>query len=337
MTTLAAADVTARGGLLPVRFILNTFYSGPQAWFFLADDNGYFREEGLEVTFTEGSSLARAVTTMTSGDYDVGYGDLNELVRMQAEGRADTPVAVMAIHNRPPYTIAVDAGGRIKSAADLPGARLVSHPQDAAWLLFPEFCRATGIDPESVEITISEDPHKVMVPQMLAGEWDGIFGFVNTVAAQAIEAGVDPAVSLHHLAWHSEAPAFYGGAMMVTRAFREAHPEAVAGLCRAVNRGLADTVADIDGAIEAVARRNPGIDRAANRARLIGTLALEMGDAAATLGLGDVEDARLREIARLIAQAKGYAHQPAPEEVFDRSFLVPAAERARMPAATPGA
>jgi NitT/TauT family transport system substrate-binding protein len=115
-----------------VRFILNTFFSGPQAWFFLAADKGYFAEEGLEVTFAQGNSLARAVTTMITGDYDAGYGDLNELVRMQAEGRRDTPIAVMAIHNRPPYTIAVDAGGRIKTAADLPGARLISHPQDAA-------------------------------------------------------------------------------------------------------------------------------------------------------------------------------------------------------------
>jgi NitT/TauT family transport system substrate-binding protein len=327
----ASPETTARGDLLPVHFILNTFFSGPQAWFFLAADNGYFAEEGLDVTFCEGSSLARAVMSMTTGAFDAGYGDLNELVRMQAEGRDDTPVAVMAIHNRPPYTIAVDAKGLIKTAADLPGARLISHPQDAAWLLFPEFCGATGIDPASVDITISDAPHTEMVPQLLAGEWDGIFGFVNTVAAQAIEAGVDPTISLHHLAWHTEAPAFYGGAMMVTREFRDAHPDAVAGLCRAVNRGLIDTVADIDAAIEAVVRRNPALDRGANRARLLGTLALEMGDEAAkNLGLGDVEDTRLRMIAQLIAQAKGYTHEPAPKDIFDRSFLVPPAERARI-------
>ncbi|MGB3406074.1 MAG: ABC transporter substrate-binding protein [Jannaschia sp.] len=313
-----------------MRFILNTFYSGPQAWFFLADDRGYFREEGLDVVFTEGNSLARAVTTMTSGVYDAGFGDLNELVRMRAAGVSDTPVAVMAIHNRPPYTIAVDAAGDIYSPADLPGTRLISHDQDAALLLFREFCRAAGIDPDSVSITISHQPHKVMVPQMLAGDWDGIFGFVNTVAAQAIEAGVNPGLTLRHLAWQDHAPAFYGGAMMVTRAFRDARPDAVRGLCRAVNRGLSDTMADIEAAMDAVVRRNPDIDRAANRARLLGTLAFEMGDTAArTSGLGDVDDSRLREIARLISEAKGYASRPAPADIFDRSFLPAAAERAR--------
>lgn len=325
--TAASADTTARAGLLPVRFILNTFYSGPQAWFFLADDRGYFRDEGLEVSFTEGNSLARAVTTLATGPFDAGYGDLNELIRMRADGVTDAPIAVMTIHRRAPYTIAVDAAGAVRNPHDLPGKRLISHDQDAALLLFPEFCKATGIDPESVSITISDLPHKVMVPQMLAGRWDGIFGFVNTVAAQAIEAGIDPTTALRHLEWDHHAPAFYGGAMMVTRAFRTAHPEAVAGLCRAVNRGLADTIADVDAAIDAVAQRNPRIDRMANRARLIGTLSLEMGDPSGQ-GIGDADPNRLKEIARLIAEAKGYANQPEPEEVFDASFLPAPAERA---------
>ena len=35
-----------------LRMQLNTFYSGPQAWFFLADERGYLREEGLAIDFT---------------------------------------------------------------------------------------------------------------------------------------------------------------------------------------------------------------------------------------------------------------------------------------------
>jgi NitT/TauT family transport system substrate-binding protein len=186
-------------GLLPVRLILNTFYSGPQAWFFLAADNGHFRDEGLDVVFTEGTSLARAVTSMTTGDFDAGYGDMNELIRMKAEGKTETPIAVMAIHNRPPYTIAVPAEGPIKTASDLAGKQLVSHPQDAALLLFPEFCIATGVDPRSVDITISKLSHVELSRQMMNGAWDGIFGFVNTINAQALEAGIDPAGSFRHL------------------------------------------------------------------------------------------------------------------------------------------
>lgn len=321
-----------KSSLLPVRFILNTFYSGPQAWFFLAADNGHFRDEGLDVVFTEGTSLARAVTSMTTGDFDAGYGDMNELIRMKAEGKLETPMAVMAIHNRPPYTIAVPADGPIKSATDLAGKRLVSHPQDAAWLLFPEFCIATGVDPRSVDITISELSHVELSKQMMNGEWGGIFGFVNTVNSQAMEAGIDPAISLRHLTWHEQVPSLYGGALMVTRQFLTTNPKAVGGLVRAINKGLKDTVADIDAAIEAVARRDPNIDRSANWARLVGTLALEMGHPEAqSNGLGDADDKRLQEAAQLIVKAKGYpGRPPEPAEVFNRTFLPPSTERTRV-------
>lgn len=318
--------------LLPVRFILNTFYSGPQAWFFLAADNGYFREEGLDVQFTEGTSLARAVMSMTTGDFDFGYGDMNELIRMKAEGVRETPIAVMAIHNRPPYTIAVVADGAINTAADLAGKRLVSHPQDAALLLFPEFCHASGLDINSVDIAISELTHVELSKQMMNGEWDGIFGFVNTINSQAIEAGIDPASSLSHLTWYEKIPAMYGGALMVTPYFLENHPEAVRGLVSAINRGLKDTIADLDAAIEAVARRDPGINRIANRERLKGTLELEMGHRDGIVGgLGDVDDVRLADIARLIVETKGYPGMPPePGAIFHREFLPDSENRARV-------
>jgi NitT/TauT family transport system substrate-binding protein len=327
-------DTAPRAELLPVRFILNTFYSGPQAWFFLAADNGHFRDEGLDVQFTEGSSLARAVMSMTTGDFDVGYGDLNELVRMKAEGQRETPLAVMAIHNRPPYTIAVPASGPVINASGLAGKRLVSHPQDAALLLFPEFCRATGLEPDSVNITISELTHVELSKQMMEGAWDGIFGFVNTINSQAIEAGIDPSTSLRHLTWHEHIPALYGGAVLVAPSFLNMHPKAVGGLVRAINRGLMDTIKDIDAAIDAVGRRNSGIDRKANRERLLGTLALEMGHPEAVAsGLGDVNDARLKEIAKLIVETKGYSGEPPePHLIFRRDFLPPSQDRARVKA-----
>lgn len=316
----------AAAGLLPVRFILNTFYSGPQAWFFLADDRGYFRDEGLKVAFTEGDTMANVVPRLTTGAYDAGYGDMNALLRMLCQmrdtGRSEAPRAVFALHNRSPYTIAVAARGPVSGPADLAGRRLVTHPNDAAWQMFPEFCAATGLDPAQVKIEISDMPHKDMVPLMLEGRWDGIFGFVNTLAAQTIEAGLDPGRVLRHLEWRNYVPSLYGGAVMVARAFLAAHPQAVVGLVRAINQGVADTLADPEAAMDAVVRRNPAMDRAANRARLAGTIALEMSHPEARRhGIGWADPARLEEAARLITTGKGLSRLATAEEVFDPSFL----------------
>ena len=315
---------------MKLRFILNTFYSGPQAWFFLADDRGYFREEGLEVEFTEGDTLANAVPKLADGLFDAGYGDMNALVEWASARPQDAPYGVFAVHNRSPYTIAVPAAGPLRSPNDLEGRKLVTHPNDAAWRMFPEFCAACGIDAAGIEIEVSPLPHKDIVPLMLEGRWDGLFGFVNTINAQSIEAGLDPAAVLRHFEWQHHVPSLYGGAVMVTPQLRREHPGAVNGLVRAINRGLVDTVADIEAAIDAVVRRNPIIDRAANKARLVGTLALEMAHAdGATQGIGAADPARLAQTTELMRRAKGLALAPSPERLFDASFLPPLEERVR--------
>jgi NitT/TauT family transport system substrate-binding protein len=320
---------------LKLRFILNTFISGPQAWFFLADDRGYIREEGLQVEFTEGDTLANAVPKLADGLFDVGYGDMNALVEWASARPDDAPVGVFAMHNRSPYTIAVPAAGPLMAPGDLQGRKLVTHPNDAAWRMFPEFCAACGIDPSGIGIEVSALPHRDIVPLMLQGRWDGLFGFVNTINAQSIEAGLDPAAALRHFEWQHHVPSLYGGAVMVTQALRREHPDAVRGLVRAINRGVVDTVNDLEAAIDAVVRRNPVIDRAANHARLAGTLALEMAHAdGATQGIGFADPVRLARTTELMRRAKGLARPPAPERLFDASFLPPLDMRVRSLAET---
>lgn len=311
----------------PIRFFLNASFSGPQAPFFLADDLGFFANEGLDVQFTEGESMAYAVPVLAGGGYEAAYGDMNTLIEMAAAGKT-VPIAVFAMHNRCPYTIAVDADGPIHTPADLVGRKLTSHPEDAAWKLFPEFCLATGLDLASVSVEASDLGHGEMAIEMRKGRWDGIFGFVNTIRAYTLEAGLNPDEVLRHLEWRKHLPALYGGAVMVTREMALNHPEHVRGLVAAINKGLKAAIADPDAAIEAVARRNPATDRKANRQRLLGTLSLEMAHPdGGRHGIGDADDARLAEVARLIAGAKHLARVPSPAEVFDRSFLPPLADR----------
>ena len=48
LTVAAAADTK-------LKMVLNWKYQGPQGWFFLADDRGYFKAAGLEVTMDQGN------------------------------------------------------------------------------------------------------------------------------------------------------------------------------------------------------------------------------------------------------------------------------------------
>jgi NitT/TauT family transport system substrate-binding protein len=280
------------------------------------------------VTFTEGDTLANAVPRVASGAFDIGYGDLNALIEMAGRATADTPIAVAVYHNASPYTIAVAADGPVATPLDLAGRSVLSHPSDAALRMFPEFAQRTGLDPASVTIVIDPAHHKQLLPRILAGDGAiGLFGFVNTLASAAIEAGIDPS-ALRHLEWRHHVPELCGAAIIASRSLVRDHPAVVAGFVGAVNRGLADTIADPDAAIDAVARRNPAIDRAANRARLIGTLALEMAHPdGGRLGIGDIDDGRLAAAIALIAQVKDLPHTPSPQDIFTRALLPPLERR----------
>ena len=333
-----------------LRMQLNTFYSGPQAWFFLADERGYLRDEGLAIEFTEGDTAANTIPKMAAhvdvggsdaGRFDVGYGDINALIEHAAVGKPNAPLAVFVSYNASPYTIAVPretAGtGTVYGLMQLAGKRLVAHPNDAALNLFPEFCAKTGLDPASVSIEISSAPHSELVPALLAGQWDGLFGFVNTLMAASLDAGLAaPRDHLRFIEYHDHIPELYGMALMVTQALATREPHTVQALLRALNRGLGDTVADPQAAINALAAHSnrrpgkPGINIASNLRRLQGTLELEMGRAeGAVLGIGDLDDARFAAGICLIVDTKDYPHRPQPADLFSRAFLPPLADRVR--------
>ena len=367
MTTYPSPTFGTFGTLRTLRMQLNTFYSGPQAWFFLAAERGYLRDEGLAIDFTEGDTAANTIPKMAAhvdeggfdggsfdvGNFDLGYGDINALIEHMAAGKPNAPLAVFASYNASPYALAVPrvtaGAATIYGPLQLAGKRLVAHPNDAALNLFAELCAKTGLDPASVTIDISSAPHSELVPQMLAGRWDGLFGFVNTLIAAALDAGLAaPRDHLRFIEYHDHIPELYGMALMVNRRLANAEPHTVQAFLRALNRGLADTVADPQAAIDALARHanamallpglqgtsieaaKPTFNIASNLRRLLGTFELEMGRAeGAVLGIGDLDDARFAAGIDLIVDTKNYPNRPKPADVFSRTFLPPLAERVR--------
>lgn len=314
------------------RLLLNTSLSGPVAFFLLAQDRGYLREEGLELSFSAGPGAAAMVPMVREGGYEVGYGDINALIERIARGAPGSePVAIYTAFNVVPFTIAVPAAGPVRTPKDLEGRRIVGHAGDAALLTFDLYARAAGIDIGKVDVDPSMGGMGQAVVDMLRGGGaDGVFGFVNTIIAAAAPLGVDGRKALRFLNWADHLPDMYGNTLFVTRALLQRDPQAVRGMVRAINRGLAETVQDPDAAIAALLRHAPGSDRAVNLTRLKGTLASEMAHPeGARIGIGDMDDGRLSRLIAQLVQVKRLPRTPPVREVFDRSFLPPLAQRVR--------
>ncbi len=315
---------------MKLRLLLNADFTGPHAWFFLAQERGYFRDRGLDLELLPGAGAAAIVPQVGTAGIDAGYGDINALAEWVAREPATAPVGVFQSFNRSPFTIAVRADSPIRQAADLVGRRLVGKPDDAAMLLFPALALAAGFDPAATEVSVSHRPMGEQVRDLLmTGACDGVFGFVNTIIAASTPLGVDSA-QLRFLEYADLLPDLYGNGLMVAREVVVRAPEAVRALVHGLNAGVRDTVADIDAAMAALQRAAPSIDLPVQRRRLLGTLRAEMAHPELTrIGLGDVDDARLSRGLVLLARSAHWARVPAAGEVFDRRFLPPLGERVR--------
>jgi len=320
---LAAAPAAAQ---VPIKLVLNWKYEGPQAWFFLAQDKGYFKEEGLDVTIDQGEGSAASIPKVAAGAYQAGFGDLNALVDLAAKRPADAPVAVYMLYNTPPFTVVVKSDSPIRTPKDLEGRTIGGPANDGALKLFPAFAKLAKIDASKVTIT-NMAPN--LREQMLArGQIDAGFGYVTTVSFSARGMGLDPAKDLRFIRYGDHGMDLYSNTVFFARSFVKDNPKAVAGFVKALNRAVKEVIADPDAGVDFAIRREPLLKRDVERDKLLATLKNDMSHPEiARIGLGDVDDARLKKDIAIVVEANALPRTPEAGEIFDRSFLPARAER----------
>jgi NitT/TauT family transport system substrate-binding protein len=313
--TPAAAETTK------IRFVLNWKYQGPQGWFFLAEDRGYLKAEGIDITFDQGSGSGAGVPLIAQGTYDAAFGDINALIEFAGKKPDAAPLAVYVMYNRPPFTIAVKAESPIKAPQDLVGRTLGGTAGDGALKLFPAFCKITKIDCAKVSITNMQPSLREQM--LMQGQVDGVFGYVNTIRFSAKLIGVDDS-KLRYINYGDYGMDLYSNAVMVSRKLARDKPEVVKGLVRAINRGLVDALKDPDAAVAAVAKREPLIKIPVERERFDATIHDEMNHPEiATIGLGNVDMARLKRSIDILVDADALPRTPGVDEIFTPAFLPP--------------
>jgi len=335
-TTLALAAVLALSAApfgvstataqIKLKMVLNWKYQGPQGWFFLADDKGYFKAEGLDITIDQGDGSATPIPRVASGTYDIGFGDINALIEFAARKPEEAPIAVYVMYNRPPFTIAVKADSPIKTAKDLEGKTLGGAANDGALKLFPAFAKLAKLD-ES-KITITNFQPNLREQMLMRGQADGVFGYVNTIRFSAKLSGIDPDKQLRWINYGDYGMDLYSNALIFSKKFVKENPKAVQGFLRAINKAIIDSIKDPKASVEAVLKREPLIKMDVELERFDATIREEMNHPElATLGLGDIDDARMKKAIDILVDANKLPRTPAVSEIFTREFLPPKADR----------
>jgi NitT/TauT family transport system substrate-binding protein len=328
MPVLIAATLatSAAAGETIVKFSLDYSFEGPAALFLHPLDKGYYKSEGLNVTINPASNSIEPVERVASGEYDIGFGDINTLIKYR-DAKPGAPVkTVFMLYNRPPFAVIGRKSRGIVVPKDLEGKTLGAPASDGSFAQWPVFVQVNGIDPSKVKIENVSFP--VREPMLAAGQIDAITGYSFTTFVDLKDKGV-PVGDISVLLMADYGVELYGNAIIVNSKFAAEHPDAVRGFLNAFMRGLRETIRSPATAIDSVLRRNPDARKNVELERL--TMAIRENIVTPEVkanGYGTIDEQRFaRAIDQIAMVYKFKAAKPKLDDVFDSSFLPTLKER----------
>ena len=309
-----------------IKFSLDFKFEGPSAMFLLPLDKGYYKSEALDVSIDPAANSLEPISRVASGAYDMGFSDINSLIRFRDANPTVPLKAVFMVYNRPPFAIIARKSRGIAEPKDLEGKKLGAPSTDAAFAQWPVFVQANGIDADKV--TIENIGFPVREPMLAAGQVDAITGFSFSSFINLKDKGV-PVDDIKVLMMTDYGVNLYGNAIIVNPKFAAAHPDAIKGFLRAYLKGLKETVKSPSTAVDSVLKRNDLARKSTELERL--NMAIRDNIVTAEVkahGYGGIDEDRFAgSIDQIGLTYKWKNAKPKTEDIFDASYLPAEAER----------
>lgn len=308
-----------------IRFALDWRFEGPAAPYFVAIDKGYYKDEGLDVTIDAGASSVEPINRVATATYQMGFADINSLIKYRDNPKNPPVRAVMMVYDTPAFSIVTLKDKGITKPKDLEGKVLGAPAPDGAYAQWPIFVDANGIDASKVRIENIGFP--VREPMLAQGRVDAITGFWFSSFMNLKANGVKDE-DIVVLLLRDYGVDLYGNAILANPEFMKNHPEAVKGFVRATIKGIQDTIKDPESAIDSLMKRNAIANRDVELQRL--KMSLERNfvtDDVKKNGLGDVDMQRLEKSIEQIGLTFDYTNKPKAGDIFTAEFLPAREER----------
>jgi NitT/TauT family transport system substrate-binding protein len=322
---VAIASAPASAAEVKVRFTLDWVAQAPHGLFFISLYEGYYKAEGIDVTFDPGKGSADAVRRIVSGAYDMGFPDINSLIQYNSKNPDKMIQEVMMGYEQPPFSIVTMKKSNITHPKQLVGKSLGAPVFDASYKLFPAFAKAIGIDPNAV-IKKNMDP-RLREPMLIRGEVDSISGHIFS-SMLGLKAGGVKEEEIRYFMYGDYGMDSYANGIAVSPKFMKEHPDTVKAFLRATIKGAREMILHPEKAVAAAKRFEPLLNEAIERDRM--RLALNCCILTPNVkkhGYGGVDMKRLENSIKQAALAFGLKWQPKASDMFNASFLPPASER----------
>lgn len=325
MALVASVLTVAAQDLKPVKFSLDWTLQGNHAIWGLALKNKDFETNGLKVTMDRGYGSGDTVVKVAAGAYDIGFTDINSVIKFNAENPDRHIVAFYQVFDRTPNSIITLAKSGIKTPADLAGKTLGAPESDSSRMMFGAFAKANSIDPTAIKwMSMAPNLREAMLVQ---GQVDAISGFSSTSVFNLISAGVkkEDIVLLSYADYGLD---LYGSALVATPDYIAKNPEIIKGFVKASIAGTQALLKDPAAGMAAMKEIEPLFDTKLETERL--AFLMEKGVLKSPSfeknGLGYVDPARMDLTIRTNSEVYGFK-APEADKVYTTAYLPPAEER----------
>ncbi|HZL03666.1 MAG TPA: ABC transporter substrate-binding protein, partial [Cellulomonas sp.] len=168
--------------LTPVKLQLQWFTQAQFAGYYAALKQGYYKDEGLDVTIVEGGVDIVPQTVLADGSVDYAIAWVPKALASREQGAGITDVA--QIFQRSGTLQVALAGSGIKTAADLKGKKVGNWGYGNEFELFAGMTKA-GLDP-ATDVTLVQQQFDMNA--LLSGEIDAAQAMTYNEFAQVLEA-----------------------------------------------------------------------------------------------------------------------------------------------------
>jgi NitT/TauT family transport system substrate-binding protein len=325
MVSFATALAGGAYGQTPIRFLLDWKIDGTSTPFLLAIDKGYFKAEGLDVTvlepaaFDPSESEEETIKRIASGEAEMGFGDINAMIKFRDQNPQMPIKAVYIVHNKAAYSIVGRKSRGVTYPKDLEGKKLGAPPRDESFAQWMNFVQANALDESKIAIENIGMP--VREPMLAAGQVDAVTGLSFMSYINLKDRGVPPD-DIAVMLMADYGVNLYGNAILVSAKFADENPEAVKAFLRAFTKALKDSLSRSSAAIDSVIKRNPALRKDLELERL----KMAIRDSILTPevkanGYGAVDAQRFAKSIDLLALVYPFKQKPDAGAVFDVSYL----------------
>ncbi len=286
----------------------------------IAVQNGYFKEAGLDVSFSPGGPNAATVPPVVSGSAQLGQ--FSETPQLYAARAGGVPVKLIACGFRTgPYALTSKPGKPLRTAADLKGMKIGIQP--TARFVIDAIAAKNGIDIKDltvVNVGFDKAP-------LVRGEVDAIGGWITNTQALSVVGEDRIDLLVRDLGIASYANVYFASDAALAR-----DPATLAKFIGAVAKGWAWVHANPQEAVKKLVAAYPDLDLGWEQKTIDLVLKLSFDAATAKDGWGTFDPKSIEDQIALLDRVGQYPNgRPKAEDCYTTRILeMSQAERARL-------